>query len=77
MGEYTTITSDKSKKTALLLACLGFIGVGGIHDFYLGRYGMGILKLFTCNLIMFGTVIDVIKIASGSYTDNIGAPLRK
>ncbi len=77
MGEYTTITSDKSKKKAILLACLGFVGLGGIHDFYLGRYGMGILKLFTLNFCMFGTILDLINLASGSYRDNIGAPIRK
>lgn len=77
MGEYTTITSDKSKKKALLLACLGFIGVGGIHDFYLGRYGMGLLKLFTGNFCLIGTIFDLINLSSGSYRDNTGAPLRK
>lgn len=77
MANYTTITSDKEKKKALLLCCLGFLGIGGIHDFYLGKIGKGILKVFTANWFMIGTVVDLIKISTGSYTDNAGAPLRQ
>ena len=77
MADYTTITSDKSKHTALMLCLLGFLGIGGIHDFYLGKYGAGIIKLFTGNWFMIGTILDLMKIGSGSYRDNAGAPLRK
>lgn len=77
MANYTTITSDKNKKTAMLLCCLGFIGIGGIHDFYLGNFGKGIIKLFTINWFFIGTLLDLIKIASGGYKDNAGAPLRQ
>lgn len=77
MANYTTITSDKNKKTAALLCCLGFLGIGGIHDFYLGKIGTGIIKLITVNWFLIGTIIDLIKITSGSYTDNANAPLRQ
>ena len=77
MANYVTATSDKEKKKALLLCCLGFVGIGGIHDFYLGRIGSGIIKLITLNWCMIGTVIDLIKISTGSYKDNAGAPLRQ
>ena len=77
MADYTTITSDKSKQTTLILCLLGFLGIGGIHDFYLGKFGAGIIKLFTMNWFMLGTILDLIKIASGGYKDNAGAPLRK
>lgn len=72
---YTTITSDKSKKTALILCACG--GMFGLHDFYLGNIGKGIIKLFTCNYIMLGWIKDLIQIATGSYRDNANAPLRK
>ncbi len=75
MTNYTTITSDKNKKTALILCAIG--GIFGMHDFYLGKIGGGLVKLFTCNVFCVGWFIDLIKIASGSYTDNAGAPLRK
>lgn len=77
MSNYTTITSDKSKNTALILCLLGFLGVGGLHDFYVGRYFLGFVKLCTANFLMVGSIIDTIKIASGSYLDNAKAPLRK
>ena len=77
MANYTTISSDKDKKTALLLCCLGFIAIGGIHDFYLGKIGSGIIKLFTVNWFFIGTIIDLVKISTGSYTDNSGQPLRQ
>lgn len=77
MANYTTMTSDKKKGTAMKLCCLGFLGAGGIHDFYLGNYGKGIIKICTVNWFMLGTVMDLIKIASGGYKDNAGAPLRQ
>jgi len=77
MTNYQTISSDKSKKKALYLCLLGFIAIGGIHDFYLGKIGSGCIKLITINYVMFGTIIDLIKISTGGYTDNSGQPLRK
>lgn len=72
---YVTITSDKSKKTALICCAIG--GIFGVHDFYLGKIGSGIVKIFTANWFCIGWFMDLIKIASGSYKDNAGAPLRK
>ena len=77
MANYVTVSSEKNKKTALLLCLLGFIGLGGIHDFYLGRISSGIIKLITINWFLFGTIIDLIKLLSGGYRDNAGAPLRQ
>lgn len=74
---YTTITSDKSKKTAMILCLIGFIGIGGLHDFYVGKIGAGILKLITINWFLIGSIADIIKISTGTYTDGSGQPLRK
>ena len=75
MARYVTISSDKSKSITLIL-CL-ILGLIGGHDFYLGKIGSGLLKLFTCNLFGIGWFIDLIRIATGSYRDNVGAPIRK
>ena len=77
MANYVTISSDKSKKTAMILCAIGFFGFGGLHDFYLGKIGAGFIKLITLNFLMIGTIIDLIKIVSGSYLDNSGQPLRQ
>ncbi|MDR1101657.1 MAG: TM2 domain-containing protein, partial [Clostridiales bacterium] len=48
MANYVTQTSDKSKKTALLLCVLGgIVCLHGLHLFYVGRIGKGILYLCT------------------------------
>lgn len=72
---YTTITSDKSKKKALIICAIG--GIVGAHDFYLGKIGKGLVKLFTVNFFCIGWFIDLISIATGGYKDNAGAPLRR
>lgn len=56
-----------NKKTALILCLLGFIGLGGIHDFYLGHIGRGIIKLLTLNWFLIGTIIDTIQLLNNSY----------
>lgn len=70
-------TSHKSKQTTLILCCLGYIGLGGIHDFYVGKIGRGIIKLLTANWFFIGTIIDTIKIAGGTYTDGAGEAIRE
>ncbi|TAF66508.1 MAG: NINE protein [Cytophagales bacterium] len=46
----------KDKGTAALLAF--FTGSLGIHRFYLGDYGTGIIYLFTAGLCGIGSIID-------------------
>lgn len=74
---YVTVKSEKSKKTALILCCLGFVCLSGLHYFYVGRIGKGLVYLFTCGWFLIGTIIDVIKIAGGGFVDSAGAPLRQ
>ena len=76
MSNYVTNTSDKKRGTAIILCCLGFIGIGGLHYFYVGKWGKGFLYLFTMGLFLIGTVVDLIKLLLGSFRDNVGAPLR-
>ncbi|MFQ9437227.1 MAG: NINE protein [Ruminococcus callidus] len=47
MAQYVTITSDKRKTPALLLCILGFFGIAGLHRFYVGKIGTGLLWLCT------------------------------
>lgn len=75
MSNYTTITSDKSKGTALILCILG--GIFGLHRFYVGKIGSGLLYLLTGGGFVIGWLIDIISVATGGFKDNAGAPLRK
>jgi TM2 domain-containing membrane protein YozV len=59
-----------------MILCI-FFGFFGFHHFYVGRFGMGLLYCFTCGLFMFGWFADIFKIASGTFMDGAGAPLRK
>jgi hypothetical protein len=61
----------KSQVVALILAIL--LGGIGIHRFYLGHIGMGILYLFTAGLCGIGWLIDIILIATGSLEPKDGS----
>ncbi|MEZ4918190.1 MAG: TM2 domain-containing protein [Saprospiraceae bacterium] len=52
--------SGRSQLVALLL-CI-FVGGLGIHRFYLGYTGLGILYLFTAGLFGIGWFIDLIRL---------------
>ncbi|MBI2073029.1 MAG: TM2 domain-containing protein [Gemmatimonadetes bacterium] len=65
-----TDISPKSRLVALLL-CF-FLGVLGIHRFYVGKVGTGILQLVTLGGIGIWALIDFIMIAVGSFTDKQG-----
>lgn len=67
--------SPKSKWCAFLL-CL-FFGCFGVHKFYVGKIGMGIVYLLTMGLFGFGWFIDLILIACGSFKDSNGMLLKK
>lgn len=64
----------RSKWTAFFL-CL-FLGVFGIHRFYVGKSFTGIVWLFTGGFFGIGAIIDLLLILFGSFRDKAGYPLR-
>lgn len=67
--------SPKSRLVTLLL-CF-FLGAFGIHRFYNGKIGTGILYIFTGGLCGFGIVVDFILILLGSFRDSYGMPIKR
>jgi len=66
--------SPKGFVPALLL-CF-FLGFLGVHRFYVGKVGTGILMLLTFGGLGIWSLIDFIMIAIGSFKDKEGLPIK-
>ena len=67
--------SSKSRLAAFLL-CF-FLGLLGIHRFYVGKIGTGVLYLLTGGLFGIGAFVDFIVILVGSFKDSEGHVVSK
>ena len=73
MSEHQT-PSDKGFVPALLL-CF-FLGALGVHRFYVGKVGTGLLMLLTLGGVGIWALVDFIMIAVGSFKDSNGLSLK-
>jgi TM2 domain-containing membrane protein YozV len=62
--------SSRSRVVAALL-CF-FLGALGIHRFYAGKIGTGIIWLLTLGLAGIGVIVDFIMILVGAFKDKEG-----
>jgi len=68
--------SPAKRFMALLLAVIGpMFGFAGLHRFYVGKIGTGIIWLCTWGLAGVGQLIDIIVIAVGQFKDRNELPL--
>ena len=64
---------EKSEKgfVPTVLLCL-FLGGLGVHRFYVGKVGSGILQLLTLGGLGIWSLIDLIMIITGNFRDKDG-----
>lgn len=65
---------EPKSRTVTFLLCL-FFGALGIHRFYVGKAGTGVIYLLTGGLLMIGVVVDLIRISFGLFSDSAGNSL--
>jgi TM2 domain-containing membrane protein YozV len=71
----TEPTGNKSWIVALLL-CF-FLGTFGVHRFYVGKVGTGVLMILTLGGLGLWVLIDLIMIIIGSFKDKQGNALAR
>ncbi|REL37595.1 TM2 domain-containing protein [Rhodohalobacter sp. SW132] len=54
----------------LILAMLGFFGIAGIHRFFVGHIGIGLLYIVTIGFCGVGTIVDMINYKTFSFEYN-------
>ncbi len=68
-------SSEKERLVALIL-CF-FLGGLGVHRFYVGKVGSGIVQILTLGGLGIWVLLDLISIFCGAFQDNEGRFLRK
>jgi TM2 domain-containing membrane protein YozV len=66
---------DSEKFLVTILLCW-FLGYLGVHRFYTGHTMIGIIQLFTAGGCGIWVLIDLIILATGSYKDAEGNPIK-
>ncbi|MBN2315458.1 MAG: protein kinase, partial [Sedimentisphaerales bacterium] len=67
--------SPYKRMWALLLSAGGLTGLCGLHRFYVGKIGTGIIWFLTFGLFGIGQLIDAILIIVGQFRDRYDRPL--
>ena len=75
MNDMNMNESDKKMVVAALL-CF-FIGIIGVHRFYVGKVGTGILMIVTLGGLGIWALVDLIMIITGSFKDKENRKLQR
>lgn len=65
---------SRCKRWAAFFLCL-LLGVLGVHRFYVGKIGTGLIYLCTGGLFGIGLLYDLLMILTGNFRDGMGFPL--
>jgi len=67
------VRDGRSEKRILVafLLCF-FVGVFGVHRFYAGKVGTGVLQLVTLGGLGIWALVDLILLATGNFRDGEG-----
>ena len=71
----TEFSSPYNRDTVMFLCVIGFLGLSGLHRFYVGRWKGGVLFLLTGGIFGIGTIIDLVKICRNRFEDEDGLPI--
>ena len=72
--QYQVQKSDKDFVATALL-CF-FLGVLGIHRFYVGKTVSGIVQLLTLGGLGIWAMVDLVMIITGNFKDKDGLPVK-
>ena len=73
---FHSVHSPYNRDTVMFLCIIGFLGLSGLHRFYVGRWKGGVLFLLTGGLFGIGTIIDLVKICQNKFEDEDGLLIR-
>jgi len=68
---------NTNNRWLILLVLTILFGWLGVHRFYVGKIGTGLVWLLTSGVFFIGWVIDIVQVSTGHFTDKSGQVLRR
>ena len=69
--------ADPERDWLVTLLLAFFLGGLGIHRYYVGKIGTGIIWMISFGLFGFGWIVDFVMILAGKFTDKQGRPIQR